>query len=488
MNNRPTPLVQGLFRPVDASTLGVFRIVFGLVMLLLTVKNWTLLQDHYISERFTFAYPGLAFIRPLPGQGMYILFIVMGTAAVGVALGLFYRISAVVLCVTYTYFFHCNAAHYQNHTYLIALLTLLMIFLGADRWGALRVGARDGRTTTVPFWQIALLRAQIVLVYFYGGLAKISYDWLQGEPVGGSIAGRIEHGLIPAFLEPLPLGLLISYGGLVFDLVIGWLLLDRHMRKWAFIGVILFNLMNLRLFIVGVFPYLMIGALVLFMDPRLPRTLTNLLLVRLGCCPCAARTTDTYPVKRLVVALLAAYMLVQVLLPFRHHLYPGQASWTGEGHRYAWTMKLVNKRSFTLFRVTDPVSGESYLVDSMIHMHSRHVGHLVTSPDNIPRFARHLRAEAAGKGIDDAVVTAHVLCSLNGRTFQYMIEPDVNLAECVYSPFKHSTWIRPLDPDGTLGSYPGNVYLRGRPGEIWAGYEKVWPDVPQEMIRDGEGG
>ena len=485
MKSTRTGLVAGLFRPVDASSLGAFRIVFGLVLLMLTVKHWPLLQGHYMAEQFTFAYPGLDFIRPLAGQGMYVLFVVMGVSAVGVALGLYYRLSAVVLCLTYNFYFHCNAAHYQNHTYLIALLTLVMIFLGADRWAALKFGARCPRSTTVPFWQVALLRAQIVIVYFYGGLAKFDYDWLHGEPVGGSIPGRIQAGSIPAFLESLPLGLLISYGGLVFDLLIGWLLLGRGTRKWAFIGVVLFNLLNLRLFVVGVFPYLMIGALVLFVDPRLPRALINLVGVRLGRGSCAARTKDTYPVRPVVLGLLCAYMLVQVLLPFRHFLYPGNTSWTGEGHRYAWRMKLVNKRSFTLFRVTDPKSGESYLVDLTRHMHSKHVGHLVTSPDNIPRFARHLRADAQRKGITDAIVTAHILCSMNGRTFQYMIEPDIDLAECVYSPFRHATWIRRMDPDGTLGVYPRDVDLRGHPDEIWAGYETVWPDLPQEMIRGG---
>jgi hypothetical protein len=42
-----------------------------------------------------------------------------------------------------------------------------------------------------------------------------------------------------------------------------------------------------------------------------------------------------------------------------------------------------------------------------------------------------------------------------------------------------------MDPDGTLGVYPRDVDLRGHPDEIWAGYETVWPDLPQEMIRGG---
>lgn len=43
---------------------------------------------------------------------------------------------------------------------------------------------RKPLTNLVPRWQPFIIQAQIMIVYFYGGIAKINYDWLvRGEPV-----------------------------------------------------------------------------------------------------------------------------------------------------------------------------------------------------------------------------------------------------------------------------------------------------------------
>ena len=54
-----------------------------------------------------------------------------------------------------------------------------------------------------------------------------------------------------------------------------------------------------------------------------------------------------------VVGLLAAYFAVQVLAPLRHFAYPGNVSWTEEGHQFAWHMKLRDKEADARFFVTD---------------------------------------------------------------------------------------------------------------------------------------
>ena len=44
-----------------------------------------------------------------------------------------------------------------------------------------------------------------------------------------------------------------------------------------------------------------------------------------------------------LAALLAVHLLIQLLLPFQHLLFPGNPEWTEEGHRGAWRMKLRDK-------------------------------------------------------------------------------------------------------------------------------------------------
>jgi hypothetical protein len=45
----------------------------------------------------------------------------------------------------------------------------------------------------------------------------------------------------------------------------------------------------------------------------------------------------------LVLPLLAAWLVLQIVLPLRHLMIPGEVSWTEEGHRFSWHMKLRDK-------------------------------------------------------------------------------------------------------------------------------------------------
>ena len=71
------------------------------------------------------------------------------------------------------------------------------------------------------------------------------------------------------FIHPLLISF-ITYGGLLFDLFIGFLLFYKRTRLFAFILVIIFNTMNYFLFLgnseIGVFPFIMIATLILFMS------------------------------------------------------------------------------------------------------------------------------------------------------------------------------------------------------------------------------
>ena len=39
----------------------------------------------------------------------------------------------------------------------------------------------------------------------------------------------------------------------------------------------------------------------------------------------------------------SVFLLVQLTLPLRHYIYQGNVSWTEQGHRFAWHMKLRSK-------------------------------------------------------------------------------------------------------------------------------------------------
>jgi len=156
--------------------------------------------------------------------------------------------------------------------------------------------------------------------------------------------------------------------------------------------------------------------------------------------------------EKLVAGLLAAYLAVQLFLPLRHYLYPGNVSWTEEGHNFAWHMKLRTKVGEAIFTVTHPRSGQAWIVKPQDYLKSHQVMKMTTKPDLIVHFAHYLAEEKRREGYEDVEVRARVMVSLNGHEPQLLIDPDVNLAQ-EHVGLLPARWIVPLTtPLGTRGT------------------------------------
>src|SRR5262249_39080521 len=125
------PLGKRLSSPVDSSSLVVFRLLFGVVMFGEVVAFWIVEGPYYANAKFLFSF--FDFIPPLPGWRIYALFVLMGLAALGIALGFFYRVSATLYFLSFGYFFLLEKVRYNNHYYLILLLSFLLIFISPHR-------------------------------------------------------------------------------------------------------------------------------------------------------------------------------------------------------------------------------------------------------------------------------------------------------------------------------------------------------------------
>ena len=77
--------------------------------------------------------------------------------------------------------------YFNNHFYLTSLLAFLLSFTAADHCFSIRSWWRTRKGNSlqplIPYWHLFILRAQVVIVYFFGGVAKLQGDWLQGEPL-----------------------------------------------------------------------------------------------------------------------------------------------------------------------------------------------------------------------------------------------------------------------------------------------------------------
>ncbi|MEX0789720.1 MAG: HTTM domain-containing protein, partial [Actinomycetota bacterium] len=276
-------LATALFRPVDGAGLAYFRIVFGLV---LAWEGWRLLEGgwvdrYFVQPEFHFTYWPFDWLTPMPGASMRLLYLLLALAGLLMAAGLFYRLSVLFLAVGFTYTFLLDKTNYLNHMYLVCLLLLLCLFLPANRVWSLDARLRKPPTEQVPAWTIWLLRFQIGVPYVFGGIAKLNPDWMfRAEPLRTWLASDTDFPLIGRFFTDEPVVLAMNYGALLLDLGVVFALLNKRTRLFGYIAAVGFHLMNSRLFTLGIFPWLMIAATMIFFPPDWPRRVLEDLQLR----------------------------------------------------------------------------------------------------------------------------------------------------------------------------------------------------------------
>ncbi len=173
--------------PVDAASLGVFRIGFGIISAweIWRALDGNLITADYELRPYLFRWLAFEWVRPLPGRWLYVAFAVTGVAALFLAAGLFYRTAAIVHFVGITYWIVLEKAAYLNHRYLTGLIGFLLIFVPAHAAFSLDAKRKPWvRSPTLPAWTVWVMRFQVGVPYFFSGVAKLNFDWLvRNEPL-----------------------------------------------------------------------------------------------------------------------------------------------------------------------------------------------------------------------------------------------------------------------------------------------------------------
>lgn len=433
--------IEELQKPVSILPLVVLRIVFGLLMFAGTVRfmvnGW--IDAFYVQPPFHFTYYGFGWVKPLPGDWLYVVYGAIALLALCIALGVFYRVSMVAFFLLFTYTELLDKSYYLNHYYFISLLSFLCIFLPLHRHAALDAWRRPAIAThTVPGWCVALVRLQIGLVYFFAGLAKLKADWLfNAMPLRIWLTANADFPLIGGFFDTLWAPYLMSWGGALFDLSIPFLLLQRRTRPLAYLAVIAFHALTGMLFPIGLFPTIMIGCtLVFFPWPLPPRVLRKEKV-------CAA-PLSAYGAARVRTAILALFFGIQLVLPLRHWLYPGNVLWTEEGFRFSWNVMLAEKTGHVTFTVVEPASERELTIFPSDYLTYQQEKQMSFQPDMILEFAHYLACKMEERGLRDVAVYAEAYVSLNGRPSQLLLDPTVDLTRRTNS-LAHQAWILPLE-------------------------------------------
>ena len=428
--------------------------------------------------------------------GMRHLLIACGA---GLCFGLVPRACLTVSFMLLTYLSQLDRTIYNNHYVLLQVLCLVLLVVDERclRW------PWSPAAPALAHWQLNALRVVVLTPYTYGALAKLNYSWLlHAEPVrtwaDDHILGQLDallDGRLSDAAQALPPGIdavdsfayTICYAGLLLDTWMPWALMRARWpvtRVLAVGACVAFNSANKLIFGLGVFPWLNVCALALFVTtpadaedgtagtppplptppspsppspsppPPLPPSLSP---------PSLQPPSPSPPWTRRLLALLA---VPYALIPLRGLVFFTHATsglWTDEGHMYSWHMKLVERNGHVVLHVSAPPpsptapppasppaasertsissppgtreAGPWFLVpESDTALHPDQAGELPHNPPMLLQYARHVAALFEAKGIPNVTIRAVESCvSTNGRAAQPLYLRHANLIE-------HARW------------------------------------------------
>jgi hypothetical protein len=126
-------------------------------------------------------------------------------------------------------------------------------------------------------------------------------------------------------------------------------------------------------------------------------------------------------------AAAALYAAVQLSLPLRSALYPGNTLWTEEGFRFSWKVMLIEKAGLLELDVVDR-AGRRYSVSAREYLTRLQTRLASTQPDMVLVLAHIVARDFAARGHGPVRVYAHCEVSFNGRSRAPLIDPTVDLA------------------------------------------------------------
>lgn len=436
-------LHRALHRPVDIASLAAFRILFGLLMCAGTARflfsGW-IPRFYGDQHAFFFKYWGFGWVPVAPTWALYALYAVLAVLALLVAMGLFYRASVILFLLGFTYAQLLDVTNYLNHYYLVVLLSAILCLLPLHRAWSVDAWRKPAlRARTLPAWALYLVRFQIAVIYAFAALAKLGSDWLlHAQPLHIWLSARAELPVLGPWLDEPWMAYLMSWAGFLYDATIVLWLSLRRTRPYAYGVVLCFHAMTAQLFNIGMFPYIMTISALVFFSPGWPRRWLR------------RDTIETRPAApgqprglgRLGLAALGAYCLIQVLVPLRHYLYPGNVLWNEEGMRFSWKVMVREKHGSITYHVRFPDTGKELQVTPRQYLDARQEREMSGQPDLILQLAHRIAADFRARGMGEVEVRAEALVSLNGRPARPMIDPQRDLAR-IDDGLMPKDWILP---------------------------------------------
>ena len=287
----------------------------------------------------------------------------IAVAAILVALGWRTRAASAVFLVGFVWLELVEVTTYLNHYWFASLLGIVLLALPSGaRWSldTRRAGPRPVLLAARSGWSA---RGRGRLRLRGAGQAPPPTGSCTANPSGVWLPARSDLAIIGPWLDEPWLAHGLSWAGAAFDLLIVPALCWKRTRPYAWCLIVVFHVVTWRLFPIGVFPWLMIAVSTVFFAPDWPARLRRSWSRNPAADRATAEVVPTVsgaPARRLptlVVVGAVVWVAVQVVLPLRHWIVPGDYRWTNEGYRFAWVVLLTEKGGDVTFRVREPTTG-----------------------------------------------------------------------------------------------------------------------------------
>ena len=429
----------------DSSPLVVFRIFFGVLMFFSIVRFWYngWIETVYIEPVLHFKYYGFEWVKSL-NEWNYLLFALCAVTSILITIGYKYKISIILFFLSFTYIELIDKTTYLNHYYFVSIISFILIFVPANCKFSVDSFRNKIVYEKVPFWTIDVIKVMLFIVYFYAGLAKINSDWLiQAMPLSIWLPGKYDLPIIGFLMDEKWIAYVMSWCGMIYDLLIGFFLFSKKYRNVAFLFVVIFHLMTAIFFpSIGMFPYIMITSTIIFLNKKVHLTVIRY-MKKIFSISSKNKILTTYNTKNISLYILSAFLLIQVLFPFRYLLYGGELFWNEEGYRFSWRVMLMEKAGHTTFTVIDRKSDKRIMVQNDKFLTTFQEKQMSFQPDMILEYAHFLGHFYKKKGFVSPSVFADSYVTLNKRISTRFIEKDFDLLSTKDS-FLKKKWIIPI--------------------------------------------
>lgn len=447
-------LTNILFKPVSIAPLVTFRILFGAATFISTLRFLLLgwVDLHFVNTQVQFKYFGFYWVDVLPANAMYFIHGLMLLASVGIMFGAYYRLAATVFFICFTYCELIDITYYLNHYYFVSVVSFLMIWVPANSWFSVDANRNSSiKNNLVPAWCVYIFKAQLLLVYFFAGIAKINYDWLiDAMPLRLWLPANNNLPMVGWLFNYPATAYIFSWAGMLFDVFVGVFLLMPKTRVWAWLVVVFFHTITGAMFQIGVFPLVMILSTLIFLDESFHLKVQQILAKLFGSnkhfhnTETSVLKSSTVLKQNVVTALLVIWFSFHVLFPLRFVFYPGKLFWTEEGYRFGWRVMLMEKAGTAIFYLTDADNGKEGVVDNTQFLNPHQEKQMAMQPDLILQYAQFLKNHYETRGVKINKVRAEVYVTLNAKPSKLLFSDTLNLLQLSDS-WAPKTWILPYE-------------------------------------------